>query len=157
MMRGQHTRTKTHAGPLGGAIGGPPRRRVVTLVAVGILATTLGSVVTSVPVSAATTTTVTLGTSCTLIDAITEADSDTQTDSCVAPTAGTTAWVVQFTAPSTVTLTSATYQGDGADGLPPVTTAITIQGDGSTISRSSATYFRIFDVTDNGDLALDDL
>jgi hypothetical protein len=56
--------------------------------------------------------------------------------------------------------------GDGPNGLPPVTSQITINGNGATIQRNpsfdcpvddGSSDFRIFHVTDSGALTLNDL
>ena len=48
---------------------------------------------------------------------------------------------------------------DGPDGLPPITTAITIHGNGATITRGGPNppWFRIFEVGSTGKLAIDQL
>ncbi|MCP4358984.1 MAG: DUF11 domain-containing protein [Chloroflexi bacterium] len=45
----------------------------------------------------------------------------------------------------------------GYNGLPPVTTPITIEGNGSTIVRASASDFRLFEVSATGDLTLENI
>ncbi|MCP3908585.1 MAG: hypothetical protein GY712_11275, partial [Oceanicoccus sp.] len=45
----------------------------------------------------------------------------------------------------------------GNNGLPPVTTPVTIEGNGSTIVRASASDFRLFEVSAAGDLTLEDI
>ncbi len=58
------------------------------------------------------------------------------------------------------TLESANNTTEGGTGLPVITGNVTIQGSGSTITRSSATgvtAFRIFDVASGGSLTLNSL
>ena len=79
---------------------------------------------------------------CSLIEAIDNANNDAQTHAdCPA---GSGADIISLPASSTITLTSV---NNGANGLPQITSAITIEGNGVTIIRdSSAPAFRIFQV-----------
>jgi len=55
------------------------------------------------------------------------------------------------------TLTSANIAVDGGNGLPMITGRVTVQGNGATIARSTASgtaHFRIFDVAAGGSLLL---
>ncbi|MBA2491902.1 MAG: hypothetical protein H0V34_09430 [Gammaproteobacteria bacterium] len=97
---------------------------------------------------------------CSLVDAITAANTDTSTGGCPA---GSGADTIVLPKGSTQTLTainnSEADQYDrffsGPNGLPLVTSAITIQGNGATIRRaSSAPEFRIFAVDFDGRLSL---
>jgi hypothetical protein len=90
------------------------------------------------------------GTSCTLIDAIAAANTDAPAGGC---TAGSGADTLVLPAGSTHTLTQS--YDYGPNGLPLVTSAITIAGNGSTITRDpSAPQFRILEVAPSGDLTL---
>ena len=90
------------------------------------------------------------GTTCTLVDAITAANTDATVAGSQCP-AGSGADTIVLPANSTITLTSV---ATGGSGLPQITSAITIEGNGSTIRRdSSAPAFRIFDVI-HGNLTL---
>jgi hypothetical protein len=91
---------------------------------------------------------------CTLVDAITAANTDQQTGSC---TAGSGADTISLPPGSIQTLTSENNYSGGYNGVPVITSAIVIQGNGSTIRRaSSAPQFRIVAVDSNGDLTLRD-
>jgi hypothetical protein len=115
------------------------------------------------PVAYAATITVTTtlggtgGPECTLRDAITAANTDTATGGCPA---GSGADIIELAAGATYTLTAVDNNTDGPNGLPSVTSEITINGNGATIERSSAGAtpdFRIFHVGDAGNLTLNDL
>jgi hypothetical protein len=95
------------------------------------------------------------GTTCTLVDAITAANTDTTTGGCPAGSGADTLVLVPG---STHTLTSSnnTTLG-GATGLPVVTSTITIQGNGSTVQRSSASAFRLLAVQTTGNLTVQQL
>ncbi len=89
---------------------------------------------------------------CTLVDAITAANTDTTVGSCVhsgAPGADT------ITLGVNVSLTDINNSYFGATGLPVVATEITIDGAGHTISRSSVDNFRILAVNSAGNLTLE--
>ncbi len=91
------------------------------------------------------------GTSCTLVDAVTAANNDAPTGGC---TAGIGADTLVLPAGSIHTLTAVDYNSYNA-GLPPVASAITIAGNGSTITRDpSAPPFHILEVSANGVLTL---
>lgn len=84
------------------------------------------------------------GTACTLADAITAANADTATGSCIA---GSGADILELEAGSTHTLTSVNNNTYGANGLPVISSEIIIEGHGSTIQRdSNAPDFRILTV-----------
>ncbi len=91
---------------------------------------------------------------CSLIEAITNANNDSQmfgdAGECVA---GSGADTINLSASSTFTLTSA---NNGENGLPLITTPITIEGNGATIKRVSGAQFRIFAVNAAGDLTLNE-
>ncbi len=94
-----------------------------------------------------------VGGSCTLIDAITAANTDTAVGGCAAGSGADT-----ITLSGDVTLTSVNSTGAyGDNGLPLITSAITIEGNGATISRvGGSPDFRIFEVASTGDLTLND-
>jgi hypothetical protein len=85
--------------------------------------------------------TITVNSSCTLVDAITAANTDTAIGGCVG---------------SQQTLTSVNNNTYGNTGLPVIASKITIAGNGSTILRSALAYysdsFRILAVNHTGDL-----
>ena len=92
------------------------------------------------------------GTSCTLVDAITAANTDAATGGC---TAGSGADTLVLAAGSTHTLIEVNDGTDGPTGLPAIASVITIEGNGSTIRRDrSVTEFRILAVRSNGNLTL---
>ena len=94
------------------------------------------------------------GTSCTLIDAITAANNDAPAGGCAA---GSGTDTIVLPANSIDTLTAVNNTADGSpNGLPPITSTITIAGNGSTITRDpAAPDFRILLVRNNGgDLTL---
>ena len=89
---------------------------------------------------------------CTLVDAITAANTDQQTGACPA---GSGADTITLPAGSTQLLTAGLYSFYGPTGLPAVTSAIVIDGNGSTIARDpQAPEFRILGVGSAGDLVL---
>ncbi len=100
--------------------------------------------------------TINVGGGCSLVDAVTAANSDAATGGC---SAGSGADTLELAAGSTHTLTSVNIQSAvyGANGLPVVTSAIIIAGNNSTIRRSDLAgipRFRIFAVNSAGDLTL---
>ncbi|MFC1996053.1 choice-of-anchor Q domain-containing protein [Chloroflexota bacterium] len=97
------------------------------------------------------------GPDCTLRDAITAADTDTATGGCPA---GAGADTIVLTSGATYTLTEVDNDVDGRNGLPVIQSQITIEGNGSTIERSSDSgthKFRIFYLAAGGDLVINDL
>src|SRR5262245_7156001 len=72
---------------------------------------------------------------CTLVDAITAANTDTATGGCVA---GSEADTITLPTNSTQTLTAVNNNTYGPTGLPVVSSTITIEGQGSTIARESS-------------------
>jgi hypothetical protein len=89
---------------------------------------------------------------CTLVDAITAANTDTATGGCQA---GSGADKIVLLAGSTHTLTQVNYSTYGRTGLPVIASVITIAGHGSTIARASgAPAFRLVAVNSTGDLTL---
>ncbi|MGH8502615.1 MAG: choice-of-anchor Q domain-containing protein [Gammaproteobacteria bacterium] len=94
---------------------------------------------------------------CSLADAITAANTDNAIGGC---TAGSGADTLVLTPGSTHTLTAVNNPTYGGNGLPVVTSVITIAGNGSTIQRSPVTgtpEFRLLFVADTGRLALQGL
>jgi hypothetical protein len=94
------------------------------------------------------------GVTCTLVDAITAANSDSATDGC---SAGSGADEIQLTVD--VTLTEVDNTTDGSNGLPSITSDVTIEGIGGSLPRAivrdlAAPDFRIFDVASSGTLWL---
>ena len=103
------------------------------------------------PVLAAT---IPVGANCTLVNAITAANTDTATGGCPA---GSGADTIVLPAGSTQTLTTVNNSTYGPTGLPVISSAITIEGQGSTIRRDSgAPEFRLFAVNSTGDLTLNE-
>jgi Ca2+-binding RTX toxin-like protein len=96
------------------------------------------------------------GTTCTLIDAITAANTNTDPlMGCGGATAGVDTLVLQNS--SVHTLTTVDNSAHGASGLPVITSEIVIEGNGSTIERMAGTpNFRVFTVGSSGDLILND-
>ncbi len=92
--------------------------------------------------------------SCTLIDAIESANTDRAVGSCKAGR-GTDTLVLSG---KTYNLNAAHNTGtDGDNGLPSITSKLTIEGKGATIKRSGASStpsFRLFEVEASGDLTL---
>jgi hypothetical protein len=91
---------------------------------------------------------------CTLVDAITAANTDTATGGCAA---GNGADTLRLEPPGrTVTLTQVDNDANGPNGLPVITSDVTISGQGGTIERSdSAPDFRILAVRRGGALTLE--
>ena len=104
---------------------------------------------------------------CSLVEAINSANSDTSDGDCPAGSGADTIILPQnitFTltsADSTVLDTTVTgSELPGSNGLPPVTSEITIEGNGSTIERSSADgtpEFRILAIAGTGNLTLENI
>ena len=89
---------------------------------------------------------------CTLVDAITAANTDTATGGCPA---GSGADTIVLPAGSTQTLTEVNNDTYGPTGLPVISSVITIEGQGSTITRDSGVpEFRILAVNSLGDVTL---
>ncbi len=89
---------------------------------------------------------------CTLVDAITAANVDRQTNGCPAGSGPDT---ITLPAGSTQLLTAGLSGLFGPTGLPPITSAIVIDGNGSTIARDpQAPQFRILAVGVTGNLIL---
>lgn len=97
------------------------------------------------------------GPDCTLRDAITAANTDTATGGCPA---GNGADTIELPTSSTITLTEVDNDTSGLigpNGLPSVTSVVTIRGTGTTVQRDDAEgtpLFRILHVAAEGDLTL---
>ncbi len=91
------------------------------------------------------------GTTCTLVDAITAANSDSAAGGC---TAGSGADTINLQ--SDVSLTSVNNgSGSSATGLPVITSQITIEGNAHTVARDSgAPQFRILNIANGGNLTI---
>jgi hypothetical protein len=88
---------------------------------------------------------------CSLIEAITAANTDTDVDACVRAGGGTGADTIGLPKKSNHILTQV---NNGENGLPLITTPITIEGNGATISRKKGpTQFRLFEIA-GGSLTL---
>jgi len=100
------------------------------------------------------------GPECTIRDAMTAANTDTATGGCPA---GNGADTIELPADSTIMLTEVDNDhGEliGPNGLPSVTSVLTVNGNSSIIARSDADgtpRFRILHVAAEGDLTLNDL
>jgi Right handed beta helix region len=96
------------------------------------------------------------GVTCTLVDAITAANTDTAQGGC--PAGSGTDTLVLEPPGLTVTLTRVDNSSYGPTGLPVIRSAITIAGQGGTIARaSSAPAFRLLAVNASGDLTLQEV
>jgi hypothetical protein len=96
--------------------------------------------------------TIAVGDACTLVEAITAANTDTATGGCPA---GSGADTIVLPAGSTQTLTEVNNETYGPTGLPVISSVVTIEGQRSTIVRDSeAPEFRILAVDSRGELTL---
>ena len=126
------------------------RRRIQRVMAAGLLGAALLLAMGRSPTAHAAT--ITVGPGCTLRDAITAANTDTATGGCLAGSGA-----------DTIVLSGGTYAysaefapGSG-NALPAISSEITIEGHGSTISRSGTSDdFRILYVGPDGDLTLNE-
>ncbi len=92
------------------------------------------------------------GTTCTLIDAIHAANSDTASGGSLA---GRGADTITLANDVSLSVSNNNGNGTGSTGLPMITSPITIQGGGYTISRASgAVAFRLFYVASSGTLTV---
>ncbi len=108
------------------------------------------TVTTSIP-------TVSLDGQCSLIEAMNNANGSPVSVDCPAgsPGAGLPgADTIHLPLASTIALTTVNNTTLGSNGLPLVSSHITIEGHGSTIQRSSASLFRLFAVNSSGSLVL---
>ena len=94
--------------------------------------------------------TITVNSSCTLVDAITAANTDTPTGECAA---GKGADIIVLPAESQQIAGGINNSTYGPTGLPVISSTITIAGNGSTIGRAYYyPFFRILAVNHTGDL-----
>ena len=98
--------------------------------------------------------TITVSGPCDLIEAIGNANDTTTGQPNTDCDAGNPAGADTIDLQVNVVLTASNNSTYGPTGLPAITSAITIQGNGKTISRSSATDFRILAVAVGGNLTL---
>jgi len=92
---------------------------------------------------------------CTLVDAITAANTDTPVGGCVA---GSGADMIELTTNVSLSVANNTTNNYSFNGLPVIATDITIKGNDFVIERSpSAAAFRLFHVLPSGTLTLNDL
>ena len=92
---------------------------------------------------------------CSLREAIINANNDAATHvDCVA---GSGADIITLPSSATFAIADSYASYSGNTGLPQVTTHITVEGNGSTIDRNSATEFRLFAISSAGNLTLNDL
>lgn len=126
--------------------------RVIGTLVVGVsLASSAWAATISVTTTAIDTT---VNGNCTIIEAIQAANSDAAVDAC---TAGSGADTILLPA-GTYTLTAVDNTNTGSNGLPQITSTITVQGAGNpVITRSGAATFRFFFITSAGNLTLDGL
>jgi len=96
---------------------------------------------------------------CSLIEAIENANNTTTGQPHTDCTAGNPGGADTIVLPTggTYTLTVVNNATDGPNGLPSITSEITINGDGATIERSSTSDFRIFHLGSGGNLTLNDV
>jgi hypothetical protein len=97
------------------------------------------------------------GPACTLRDAITAANSDTATGGCQA---GSGVDVIELPVGAIITLTEVDNDTDGPNGLPSITSVVTINGNGTTVRRDDfggTPDFRIIHVAEGGDVTLNDI
>ncbi|MDY7080299.1 MAG: right-handed parallel beta-helix repeat-containing protein [Chloroflexota bacterium] len=95
------------------------------------------------------------GATCTLVDAITAANTDAAVGGC---SAGSGADTIVLQPGSTHILTGVNNTVYGPSGLPVISSEITIEGNGATIERESgAPDFRILAVSNSGDLTLNEM
>ncbi|HUF38549.1 MAG TPA: choice-of-anchor Q domain-containing protein [Anaerolineales bacterium] len=93
---------------------------------------------------------------CSLIEALDNANTDSDTSGGDCP-AGAGPDTIVLAAASTYTLSAAHNTTDGPNGLPSITSVVTIEGGGSTLARSAAggtPEFRILHVSASGNLTL---
>jgi hypothetical protein len=96
---------------------------------------------------------------CSLIEAIDNANSDSDTSAGDCP-AGNGADEIVLGVASTYTLIAVHSYAEGDNGLPAIVSPVTVSGQGSTIERDGtgdAPAFRIFYIGSGGDLALNDV
>ncbi|MFN8451631.1 MAG: Ig-like domain-containing protein, partial [Anaerolineae bacterium] len=95
---------------------------------------------------------------CTLGEAIQAANTNSAVDGCAAGSAITTDVIDLMTGTYTLTTSAVEVPDDDRTGLPPISTDIVINGNGSTIQRGDHTFeFRLMQVLASGNLTLNDL
>ncbi len=125
------------------------QRRLQQRLGIGLAGAALLLALAGGPAGANPANTITMDGSCTLVDAITAANTDTATGSCGA---GSGADTIDLQVD--VSLTAVDNTTYGATGLPVITTPITIAGNSHTIGRSASVDFRIMAVGPGGNLTL---
>lgn len=96
-----------------------------------------------------------VGAGCTLSQAITAANTDAQIAMCAA---GSGADTINLPANSIIELSAIDPLSDGSSGLPSITSDITIQGQGSTLTRADmAPAMRLIRLNENASLTVDSL
>ncbi len=98
--------------------------------------------------------TINVNNSCSLVDAITSANTDQATGGCAA---GNGADSINLVANKTYILTTVNNNSDGPNGLPSVTSFITINGNGAAVVRSGNESFRLIHVAATGNLSLNNI
>lgn len=106
------------------------------------------------PFSPAQADSITVDGSCTLIDAIRAANSDTSVGNCPAGVGADTITLNVNVNLTGAYISSSTLLG-GQAGLPDITSTITIQAGAGSIISGNSTSFRLFNVMTNGNLTLD--
>ncbi|MDD5274228.1 MAG: choice-of-anchor Q domain-containing protein [Methylovulum sp.] len=91
---------------------------------------------------------------CTLINAINNANTDTDTDGPIGCPAGSGVDTINLVRNKTYTLTTVDNNTDGNNGLPVLSSEITINGNDSVVSRTGQSYFRIFHIAETGKVLL---
>ncbi|MGZ8136019.1 MAG: choice-of-anchor Q domain-containing protein [Methylococcaceae bacterium] len=97
---------------------------------------------------------------CTLINAINNANSDTDTDGASGCVAGSGADTLELTANTTYSLTTVNNNASGENGLPVISSTITINGNGATVERSNGAGtpgFRLLHIATAGNLTINKL
>ncbi|WP_052700810.1 right-handed parallel beta-helix repeat-containing protein [Methylocucumis oryzae] len=105
-------------------------------------------------------TTINVNTSCILINAINNANTDTDTDGDGGCASGNGADVINLAPKKNYVLTTVNNHTFGPNGLPSITSEITINGNQATIRRSQADetpHFRLFHIASSGQLTLNKL
>ncbi len=121
-----------------------------------LLASAVSLVITPVAANQAMAAVIQVRGACSLVDAIYSANANASANCTAGDAAGTDTIVLQNS--SVYTLDTLNNKTDGSNGLPLIDSNITIQGNDSTISRSSsAPDFRLFHVTAGNTLTLDNV
>ena len=129
------------------------------LVAICLTSLSMTGWVNSVSAAAVITVTTTVDESnsdgdCSLREALRAANTDAAVDACAAGSGSDT---VVLETSATYTLGTIDNTSDGANGLPSITSTVTIQGGGATITRVVASSIRFFHVASIGNLTLNDV